>query len=336
MRFSLCLLIGFASYWASASEVKQDTTRNGDRDTSYIRVTKEPWNFRLYSVNKISEMILHTPNDSLPAASYNPKAKIGVGVGAFYRSFGAWIGLRVDAFDKSKNTVQYDLQLNQYAKRFVNDLYLQYYEGIYLTNAIDFAHLGPIEESRQFRPDLRTFHVGLNSNYYRNWKRFSTRAPFVQSELQLKNAGSTIFGGTVTQYSFDADSSIIPKATQLQPDQAIRAGQFLTVAANLGYAYTFVWGKYAYVNVNAVAGPGLTRWEYQVDNAAGYAGIRPMLRLGGRLSAGYNVNQFFAGMSAVFDQFTIFYNQNTVSYVMGNMRLFIGYRPKINSGKSRR
>lgn len=306
------------------------------RDSTYIRSCELPWSFRIYSVNKISEMILRTPSDSLPAATYNPRSKIALGIGVFYRSVGIWTGLRIDQFDKNSKTIAYDLQLNQYAKRFTNDLYLQYYEGVYLENAYDYRFSSPIPPGAEFRGDIRTFSTGMNTNYYSNWKHFSTRAPFIQSELQLKNAGSAILGGSLNNFSFNADSSVIPNAKYLQPSQAIQSGSFFTIAGNVGYAYTFVWSKYGYINLNGIAGPGLTRWEYLVENASGFKGVRPMLRLGGRISAGYNWDRFFTGMSAVIDQFNIFYNKNTVNYVFGNVRVFVGYRPDFNRGRSNR
>ncbi|MHB1279112.1 MAG: DUF4421 family protein [Bacteroidia bacterium] len=306
------------------------------RDSTCIRTCDLPWSFRLYTVNKISEMVLRTPNDSLPAATYNPRSKIAIGVGVFYRSVGIWTGLRVDVFDKNKKTIAYDLQLNQYAKRFANDLYLQYYEGVYLNNAYDYRFTTPVPREAEFRGDIKTLSLGISSNYYVNWEHFSTRAPFIQSELQLKNAGSAILGGSLNNFSFNADSSVFPNAKALQPSQAIRSGSFSTVAGNIGYAYTFVLNKYGYINLNAIAGPGLTRWEYLIEDASGFKGVRPMLRVGGRISAGYNWDRFFTGMSAVIDQFNIFYNRNTVNYVFGNVRLFVGYRPDFNRGRSNR
>lgn len=306
------------------------------RDSTFIRTSELPWSFRIYSVNKISEMVLRTPNDSLPAAVYNPRSKIAVGVGIFYRSIGIWTGLRVDVFEKNKKTVAYDLQLNQYAKRFANDLYLQYYEGVYLNNAFEYRFSSPIPPGAEFRSDVRTISVGISSNYYSNWKRFSTRAPFIQSEQQLKNAGSAILGGSFNNFSFNADSSVIPNARYLHPSQAIQSGSFFTAACNVGYAYTFVFSKNGYFNLNGIAGPGLTHWQYLVENASGFKGIRPMLRIGGRVSAGYNWERFFTGMTGVIEQYNIFYNRNNVKYVFGNVRFFVGYRPDFNSGKSNR
>lgn len=336
MKTWLTLLLICILSQLNAKGIDDPKIVSSGRDSSCISSCKLPWSFRLYSVNKISEMILRTPNDSLPAATYNPRSKVAIGVGVFYRSFGVWTGLRVDVFDKNKKTIAYDLQLNQYAKRFTNDLHLQYYEGVYLDNAYDYRFTNPIPPEAEFRGDVSTFSMGINSNYYVNWEHFSTRAPFIQSELQLKNAGSIILGGSLNNFSFNADSSVFPNAKTLQPSQAVRSGSFFTMAVNVGYAYTFVWSKYGYININAIAGPGITRWEYLVEDASGYQGVRPMLRAGGRISAGYNWDRVFTGVSAVIEQLNIFYDSNTVNYVFGNVRVFVGYRPDFNRDRSNR
>jgi len=99
----------------------------GHRDSTYIGIVKYPWNFRLYGVNKVLNVIIRTSSDSLPSAKYNPRDKVGIGIGTFYRSTGIWTGLRLDAFDENKTGVGLDLQLNQYVERVSHDIYFQYY-----------------------------------------------------------------------------------------------------------------------------------------------------------------------------------------------------------------
>jgi hypothetical protein len=331
-----CLVLGqFPAKGIDNTEMQGGTTdslKQGDsRDSSYIRQWSQPWTFRLYSVQKLTKLVLKTPNTQ-PATIYEPRAKIGLGVGIFYRSIGSWLGVRVDFFEKNKKTVAYDLQFNQFLKRLANDIYMQYYEGVYLNQDYN-NHNIPVEA--EFRGDIRTFSTGITSNYYFNWRKFSTGAPYVQSERQLKNAGSFILGGSLNVLDFKADSTIIPNASAFQPDEAITSGSFYTAAANIGYSYTFVFGTNGFVNFTGIAGPGLTRWEYGVD-AISRSGVRPTFRAGGRVAAGYNWEHFFTGTSAVVDQFFVFYDGNTLNHFFGNVRLFVGYRPAFNSGRSNR
>lgn len=304
----------------------------GNRDSSFIGIAQYPWNFRLYSVNKGIGVVLRTSSDSLPSANYNPRDKIGIGIGTFYRSIGIWTGLRIDAFDKNKKGLSLDLQLNQYGDRFSNDFYFQYYQGLYLENPEGFSRFSPIPTSTLYRKDLQVLNYGINTNYYFNWKKFSIRAAFIQSEFQKKSAGSMVIGGSFANFNFAADSSIIPNS-ELFVAQSIRSGNFLSFAGNFGYSHTFVWKKHLYASMSAIAGPGLSSWSYLIDDASGNKGIRPSIRFGGRFSLGYNSERFFTGISAVFDQFTIFFNDNNIQYTYGNVRLFIGYRPDFSSGK---
>jgi len=325
----LGLLFLYSSYSYGFEGEKKSIEK---RDSTYIGVEKHPWNFRLYGVNKVLNMLLRTSSDSLPSANYNPRDKIGIGIGTFYRSVGVWTGLRLDAFDKNKKALSIDLQLNQYGDRFSNDMYFQYYKGLYLENLEGFGRFSPLPTSTQFRKDLRVVNYGLNSNYYFNWKRFSIRSAFVQSEVQKKSAGSMVIGGSIANFNFSADSSIIPNS-ELFTAQSIRSGNFLSLAGNLGYSHTFIWKKNMYTSISAIVGPGISAWSYLIDDASGDKGIRPSFRVGGRFAVGYNAERYFAGISSVIDQFTIFFNDNNVSYTYGNVRLFVGYRPDFSNGK---
>jgi len=307
----------------------------GNRDSTYISLPKYPWSFRLYGVYKPINVLIRTNSDSLPSANYNPRAKIGIGIGTYYRSIGLWTGFRIDAFNRKNKRVQLDLQLNQYGDRFTNDLYFQYYKGLFLENPEAFSRYSPLPSSTNLRSDMSILNYGLSSNYYFNWKRFSMRAAFVQSETQKKSAGSFLIGGSFSNFKFSADSSIIPNS-KLFTDQSIRSGNFISLASNIGYSHTFVWKQHFYANLSALAGPGISAWRYVIDDASEDKGIRPSFRVGGRFSVGYNAERYFLGLSSVIDQFTVFFNDNNVSYVYGNMRLFIGYRPDFSSGKARR
>jgi len=307
----------------------------GNRDSNYISIPKYPWNFRLHGVYKPLSLILRTSSDSLPSPNYNPRSKMGIGIGTYYRSIGVWTGIRIDALRKKEQRVQLDLQLNQYGNRFTNDVFFQYYKGLYLENPEGFSRFSPLINSTNFRSDMSVFHYGVSSNYYLNWKKFSMRAAFVQSEFQKKSAGSLIFGGGFSNFNFSADSSIIPNS-ELFVAQSIRSGNFFTLASNIGYSHIFVWKKHFFANMSILAGPGISSWNYLIDDASGEKGIRPSLRMGGRFSFGYNSERYFGGLSSVIDQYTLYFNDNNMRYTYGNIRLFIGYRPDFSNGKSRR
>ncbi|MBI1222059.1 MAG: DUF4421 domain-containing protein [Bacteroidetes bacterium] len=319
----LCLLFLLVGSRAQAFDLLARKPDN--RDTSFIAIHRLPINFRLYGVTKFMELNLRGQEDSIPSARYNPHEKIGIGIGSYYRSIGFFLGLHT--FGKSKNKDQYrlDLQLNQFGKKFSNDFYLQRYQGLYLENTDVFKrYLNSLPGS--YRNDVITNCYGANTNYYFNWKKFSIRAAFIQSEHQKKDAGSWSIGGGYSGVSFRADSSLIPLDEKSAITIGVKAGKASLIGLNGGYSYIWVWKKYAYASISLSGGTGIAYWRYTNENNTHFQGIHPLLRMAARASVGYNANKYFFGLNAIFDQFTILDNSNTPSYSLGNIRAFIGYR----------
>lgn len=298
------------------------------RDSLYITIPDRPWSFRAYTVNKVLQWELKTKTDSVPSVRYNPNNKPGFGVGVFHRSFGAWIGLRLDALNGKDEQVQLDLQLNQYGEQFYTDLYLQLYKGFRLDNT--YAHVrpgDPLPSEDIRRADLSFYSAGLNLNYLLNWKKFSMRAAFIQSEMQKKSAGSFFLGMGLNAFGFNGDSSVVPNATTYHPVDAVRSGTYFSTTLNLGYSHTFVWWKNWYANATLGVGVGLMSWNYKIEQKDNESGFRPMFRTLGRLSGGYNSRRWFAGFSLILDTSNLNYRGNHIDYQLGNSRVFVGFRP---------
>jgi hypothetical protein len=305
----------------------------GTRDSNYIAIPVRPWSFRAYTVNKFIEWELKTKSAAIPSVRYNPNNTPGYGVGIFHRSFGAWVGIRLDNSGRKEEQVQLDLQLNQYGEQFYTDLYLQYYKGFALDNT--HAHF-PASTENLRRADISFFSTGLNFNYLLNWKRFSMRAAFIQSELQKKSAGSFYLGISLNSFGFNADSSVVPNTDSLYRSEAVRKGTYYSTGVNAGYSYTLVWWKNFFLNGTVGIGMGALLWNQQVDGQKSQYGLRPMLRTQARFSGGYSTNRWFAGFSLILDNYNLAYRTGRMDYLLGNSRLFIGFRPNFNNGKSRR
>ncbi|MDX5320603.1 MAG: DUF4421 domain-containing protein [Bacteroidota bacterium] len=317
----LCCSILYTAVYAGGTE----TLLQG-RDSSYIGVVERPWSFRLYGVTKVLELNLRSVEDSIPSARYNPREKLGIGVGTFYRSFGLWAGMQLGNKPNERQAFRLDLQLNQFGKKFTNDYYFQFYRGLFLENQDVFQRF--IQTStNNYREDISVVGFGMNSYYYFNWKRFSMRAVYIQSEQQKKAAGSLLAGGSLSNFAFQADSSVLPLNQTDFAGEGIRAGNSLLLAGNIGYTYSWVWNEHAYANVTVISGAGISSWSYSIIDGPDNQVIRPLWRIAGRASIGYNSKRFFYGINAIMDQSTILYGQRNVSYSMGNIRFFVGYRP---------
>lgn len=298
-----------------------------NRDTSYISTEALPWNIRVYGVTKLMEFNLQPQSDSIPSARYTPQEKIGIGMGAFYKSFGVYLGFHT--FGKKADQIRLDLQLNQFGKKFTNDLYLQIYRGLYLENGDVFQrYLNSIPGS--YRSDVTAASLGINSYYYFNWKKFSMRAAFVQSEYQKKNAGTWMLGGSYSGFAFQADNSLIPLNDTAAERLGVKAGNATILALNGGYSYMLVWKKYAYASLAFIGGGGFANWNYENEINQIYSDLRPVYRIAARASVGYNAERYFFGLNAIFDRFTILDDVNNATYSLGNLRFFVGFRPKFH------
>ncbi len=299
--------------------------RRNRRDSSYISIPERHWSPRIYGVQKFFDLTFKTPTDSVPNVRYSPYKGIGAGIGIFYRSLGVWVGTRV-AGEKSDG-LQFDLQLNSFGQKFIGDFYLQYHNGFELLNAREHDVVSQNLRAGDYRGDMRSLNYGMTLNYMLNWKKFSARAAFIQTEKQKKSAGSILVGGSLGNLRFVADSSIIPFSENRYPEEGLRAGLYRSFAANIGYSHSFVFGNFWFTNITLGTGLGGVYWKYERDMLPGDQGISPMLRWQVRASLGFNSRVWISGLTAVLDEFNLFYSHNELRYRLGNVRLFVGYRP---------
>lgn len=120
-------------------------------------------------------------------------------------------------------TTGFDLQLHEYARSLVADLFLQGYRGFYREGGDASTDL----------PDLEVYHAGLSLQYVANGERFSYRAAFDHSERQLRSAGSLLLGGGVHWTRIASDTfRIADSSTRVTDWQA---------GLDAGYAYNWVF-----------------------------------------------------------------------------------------------
>jgi len=317
------LLFGFCYLSLSAQDF--------DRDTSYIEIPDRPWSVRLHQVNKFSTISFQSSLDTVPAARFKTNEGPGIGAAVFRRSLGLWLALSLPA-DPEEESIKgprqnFDFHINQYGKKFGIDAYLQYFKGFYLQNTKAFR--APIDgEPYIKRPDLQSLSFGLNVYRVFNWKKFSIRSAFIQSEIQKKSAGSFILGAGYSRHSFEADSAILPSNSRAPSlEESYVKGWFHAGLVSPGYAHTFVYKKHWYLNLSATIGVGGVYRSYTLENDQESRSIRGMLRFQGRAAAGYNSATVFAGVSSVFDRYDLTLSKADLKYRWGIVRVFLGYRP---------
>lgn len=314
------------SFWGDSKSI---------RDSFFVRYPEKPWNFRLYQVNKFSNTTFISGMDSIPPIRYKPNSNPGLGIGIFYRGIGAFLGLSLPSTKRDirirGKTRRLDLQLNQYGKRFGVDANFQYFKGYYIANSREIRL--PVISNHygyELRPDLRSFTLGLSTYYVFNWKKFSIRSAFVQTEIQRKSAGSFILGTSMSIYAFNADSAILPLNYRVPGnDESYKRGTFLSTSLSPGYSYTLIIKESWYFNMTMLAGAGLLYRKIGLDNGTTSKDYRIAIRLQPRAAFGYNSDHYFFGLSAVSDAYNLPLNAARMQYSFGNLRVFFGIRPKL-------
>ncbi|MCW3463735.1 DUF4421 domain-containing protein [Chitinophaga nivalis] len=277
-----------------------------ENDTAYIEDHTEDITARLYSSRKYTSYNIIDRKQSRNIM-YRPNTPLNLGVGFNYKSLGLNLGFNFPFVnrhnEKYGNTKYIDLQTHIYLRKLVIDFYGQYYKGYYISNPTEvFGKAYVAENPFPQRPDIRNHGLGLNVQYIFNDKRFSYRAANLQDEYQKKSAGSFMVGGEVFFLKVQGDSSLIPSnmvdTTFLREQHYYRTG-VSSIAANAGYAYTFVYKQHFFISLSASLGVGVNQTNLHMDDGR-------ITRDGGwqvsstvRASMGYNSSRYFAGVHYV-------------------------------------
>ena len=195
---------------------------------------------------------------------YSPNDNYNIGVGFNYKFLGINIGFRAPFVNNDEQrfgkTKFLDLQSYIYMRKVTLDLYGQFYNGYYLSNQSILDNNKVIDTFLK-RPDLHTRNFGFNLQYIFNHKRFSYRAAYLQNEYQRKSAGSIIAGGGLHYIDVRADSAIIPPNiiydNFFSDHKGFNKTGIFCLAANAGYAQTFVYKKHFFVTAALLGGVGI-------------------------------------------------------------------------------
>lgn len=281
-------------------------------DTSYIEDHTKDLTLRALGSYKFSGYALGQSGYT-NTLQFRANDTYSMGVGFSYRQIGLNLTVKVPFINddnvKLGKTSSLDLQTFIYLRKWVVDLFAQFYKGYYLGN--DNALASPMPAGTYLlRPDLQTGTLGFNVQYIFNNKRFSYRGAYVQSEYQKKSAGSFMAGGGAHYIDIRADSSVIPPNladASFFATNRFSKGRAFCVALSAGYSHTWVIEKYFFVNASAVGSIGVNATT--LVEPAGLSTNGSGLQLNGnfRLAAGYNSSVYYAGI-----QFIEFKTRNTM------------------------
>lgn len=309
-------------------------------DTNYIRSFQEDLTTRLYTSVKYTAFRIAN-KEEMQNLFYLTNRNIILGVGATYSWFTLNIGLSFPFINHDDvlygNTSYLDLQTHIYLRKYNADLYLQLYKGYYLANSGNVIRDWPQGDTFQLRPDIRTINMGFNFQHFFNYRKYSFKAAFNQTEWQKKTAGSWVLGINFFYSINGSDSaSLIPG--NLQNPYLFNGIQFnrqdvLNIGINGGYYFTLVVARHFFFSVGLAVGPGIGfSWlDIRDKSIISRSGMNPVYSGVFRSSLGYNSERVFVGLSflqqMVFNQLP---SQNIWNYFnTGNIRFFLVYRFKL-------
>jgi hypothetical protein len=264
----------------------------GDYDSSFYATYPNMLTARIYGSHKYTSLRLKAP-DSSPKFAYRPNTSMNLGIGATYGILTINLGVGIYKNEEKGKTRSLDLQTRIYARKWIVDLYGQFYKGYYLAD-----HLAANNDNDYYkRRDIKTNLLGLAAYRILNADRFSYRAVFLQNEWQKRSAGSFLLGGEAYYGMTKGDSALVPAAlNSLYTQRGIDKFRLLNIGPGAGYAYTLVLKRHFYILGSATANAALSFIkEYDNDVSSDKVSISPNLLF--RAAAGYNSDTWSANAS---------------------------------------
>jgi hypothetical protein len=331
-KFILVTIILMIAFYCGAQEKNSKQTKI---DTVYIKDLSDKLSIRIFGVNKFTRFdIKDNEIDSL--VSYSPNRNLNLGFGLNYKWFGLGVAFNFpfinnddDIYGKTK---RFDAHTNIFTRNLAIDFYLSFYRGFYIENPESYLPDWTPGMPYPQRPDISTTKIGGSCIYAFKYRKYSTKAAFIQTDLQKKSAGSFLLGGFFSIFGIAGDSSFIPYELKeiYDPDLLFKKLSVFGAGVSFGYTHTFVLWKKLYVSFTLV--PGISVQGYEIDYEE-----KPQQKTGsflaGRLQARaalvYNTEKSYAGITAINDSYsgnTGKEQRSSLNYEVGVIRFFYGRR----------
>lgn len=211
------------------------------RDTSYIFSYYDSISLRSYVGKKYTYVQAGDPlGRGDKSFAYRPNRGLSVGVGGVYKIYSINLGVGIpmpnERVEQRGKSSAFDLQTTFWGRRFMYDVYAQWYRGFYLSN----AESKPKDFVYNQRPDLRVRVLGGTAYYIFNPRQFSFRGTMVQDELPKKSKGTPLASFTLTRNKIESVNAIaiLPASyEQFFSKDSIFAHTSYQAGLGFGYAY---------------------------------------------------------------------------------------------------
>ena len=197
-----------------------------DRDSLYIRNFPYKMWIKAYIPSKYIEIY---EEDKRFSPNYPFMAGAGIGLHRIrYVNLSFAISLFPLKNESGLRTSITDIQLHSYGKKSLFDVYYQSYKGFFVEKELKNG-----QEEYSLYPDLALRQAGIEYTHIYNHRRFSARAAFEQSELQIRSAGSFLSGSGIYWHRVKLDTNMSAEYPKSNFDN-------IQIGINAGYAYSWV------------------------------------------------------------------------------------------------
>lgn len=298
-------------------------------DPNYILSYGRAFVLRVYDQKTFNRFNVVGPS-GVDNIQYAGNTRNTLGLGFSYRFLTLNFGLvGLGGSDKEKGkTRSLDLQANLYYRKWMFDVMIKSYKGMYLD---DKNRVNDVN-GYYVNPDLRSSIIGLSGWRILNPEKFSYRAVMTQNEWQKKSAGTVLLGWEAYFGNVNAHDSIVPVGIQ-DPfvQKGVKSLNYIKTGPGVGYAYNFVFQH------NWFLSAGLTYnidFSFMKESAASRSKSKFLFQpnLNYRVGAGYNSSDWNINLQFLNNNYPIKgaitdgkYKQNSGSYRLSfNRRLYLG------------
>lgn len=214
----------------------------------------------------------------------------------------------------------FDLQLNLYTRRWNIDGEYSNIENFSLKNT---KAIEDIETDSTIINNLNVRNIGVGGTFILLPEKFSYRSSFIQTDRQLKSAGSPILSFGYTYSTLRSDSLYIPQEVG-PPALDILTSTTNRIALLPGYSYNFIH-KAWFLNTTGATGIEIQRTSSRVANQSDKnTQVEIVFEVKGGL--GYHGDVFSAGALVEYQFSRSRLDNLRIWNNGGNLRLFAAYR----------
>ena len=290
---------------------------------------------RVLSTYRLNSMEIAHDNHQLVL---KPNSSISLGGGINYKGIGLSLGVGLrhssESIRKYGKTKSFDIRGSLFAKRIGGDAYFQMYKGYYNENPDDFINWD--KDYYPQLPDMQTISIGASAFYVFNYKKYSNKAAYSRTQIQMKSAGSPTLGLFFNYDEADSKNGFFPSEfpDSIGADLNVTAFQYFAVGVSFGYTYTWVISKSFFLNGSVTPGGGYK--DIRVKTTQGIDDYKKTahMQLALRGSLGYENKYFYAGLTASTLIRNIKTNNYNINLATEQFRFFVGKR--FNVGKKKK